>query len=146
MIDDALEVGFKFVAMLGYPFSHEPQRSSRQRTSHNGSGCDFYLGGFVTVASVEMGRRVVPVVHPDHDSEEAAYARHCGESFIGFSFSTWIATRQSTRERVSGTEPKARGTPLGVVARVLVGYARRSNPSPSLDGHRQRIARHPTPL
>jgi hypothetical protein len=82
VIDDALEVGFKFVAMLGYPFSHEPERSWRQRTPYNGSGCDLDLGRFVAVPSVEMGRRVVPEVHPDHDSEEAAYAGHRADPFI----------------------------------------------------------------
>jgi hypothetical protein len=69
--------------MLLDPFSHEPKITHRQRPPENLPGRDLDLGPLAAMAGVKVRRRMIAVVHLDHDSKEAADARHTGITVFG---------------------------------------------------------------
>ena len=63
--------------MKSTPFKHVRQGPFGELAVYL-AGSDFDRDFEVTVDGMEMGWRVVAVVHRDHDSKEAAYLGHAG--------------------------------------------------------------------
>jgi hypothetical protein len=58
------------------PVADEPQRAWRQRPAEHTPSPEFDLSDVLTVLRVEVRRRVVGAVHPDHDAVEGGQSRH----------------------------------------------------------------------
>src|SRR3954454_13460192 len=76
MAHRAPPVHVELAAVLVQPFSHQPQRSTGERTGDDGAVADRHLRRLAAIARVEVRRRVVAVVHLDHDPVELADPRH----------------------------------------------------------------------
>lgn len=70
-----LPVSCEFLLMKTPPFENQPDRAGRQTASQPTIG-DIHGDLTPAVARVEMGRRMLIVIHRYHDSEEPAYLRH----------------------------------------------------------------------
>ena len=60
------------------PFGHHPERTSRQVATENSERVDIDENLVLSVLGVKVGRIVVVVEDPDHDSVEATDLRHPG--------------------------------------------------------------------
>lgn len=76
MADGSFPVDFELVAVLFDPFSHESKRTCREETRENVPGRNLDLGALLAIAGVEVWRRMIAVVHLNHDSVKAADVGH----------------------------------------------------------------------
>jgi hypothetical protein len=58
------------------PLTNEPQCAWRQRPVHDAQSAEFDLGDVLAALGVEVRRRMVRAIHPDHDSVERCKAGH----------------------------------------------------------------------
>jgi hypothetical protein len=64
------------------PSQHEAKLAALEIALNGLQGVDPDLGVPIGVLGVKVGIAVIVVVHPDHDPEEKAYARHRVDPFI----------------------------------------------------------------
>jgi hypothetical protein len=71
-----LPVVGQLVGVQRRPLTNKPERTRRQRTVENLKRAKLDLGDVLAVLRVEMCRRMVRSVHPDHDPVERSQAGH----------------------------------------------------------------------